>query len=495
MKRLFVFAIGGTGSRVLKSLIMLLSSGIRLGHFELVPIIVDPHKSNLDLKRTAKLLAYYQKVREKRGPGEEGFFSTSLKMLNQISEDDDFSSDFTFALDGVSNQRYKDYIGYSTLDGANKALASVLFSRNNLETDMDIGFVGNPNLGSVVLDQFNESKEFTHFASSFDDGDRIFIISSIFGGTGAAGFPIILKNIRNAGLGVHNSEFLKNAPIGAVTLLPYFGVAPKEGTEGPKINKATFMSKTRAALQYYKANVSGNNSLNAMYYLGESVSKDYENDPGAGGQQNDAHLVELVAALSLIHFSGLADEDLKTVKGMARDPRYYEYGIKADKPKDNLSFLDLGDRSHKLLTRPLTQFLLFRDYMASHMAEAIKRAPFAIKSSPRLDGALLNSAFARDHLELIFRAFGDWLEEMGQNKPSFIPFNLSHSRLSDAVREVKTKANWFGSSAKLDFKNLEAALNRYEKNQSGYNGPEAKLLDVFYGGTKDLIENYFSNIH
>ena len=62
---------------------------------------------------------------------------------------------------------------------------------------MDIGFVGNPNIGSVVLNQFKDSDEFKGFSNIFGEGDRIFIISSIFGGTGAAGFPTILKNIRN----------------------------------------------------------------------------------------------------------------------------------------------------------------------------------------------------------------------------------------------------------------------------------------------------------
>ena len=63
---------------------------------------------------------------------------------------------------------------------------------------MDIGFVGNPNIGSTVLNQFRYSDVFQAFAENFGANDRIFIVSSIFGGTGAAGFPILLKNIRGA---------------------------------------------------------------------------------------------------------------------------------------------------------------------------------------------------------------------------------------------------------------------------------------------------------
>ena len=54
---------------------------------------------------------------------------------------------------------------------------------------MDIGFVGNPNIGSVVLNQFKESEAFKQFAANFSPDDRIFIVSSIFGGTGRGWFP------------------------------------------------------------------------------------------------------------------------------------------------------------------------------------------------------------------------------------------------------------------------------------------------------------------
>ena len=55
--RLFLFAIGGTGSRVLKSLVMLSAAGVRpldengkpVKDLEIVPVIIDPHKANEDL--------------------------------------------------------------------------------------------------------------------------------------------------------------------------------------------------------------------------------------------------------------------------------------------------------------------------------------------------------------------------------------------------------------------------------------------------------------
>ena len=47
MKKVFAFCIGGTGIRVMKSVIMLLASGMKTYDYEVVPVIIDPH---LDLE-------------------------------------------------------------------------------------------------------------------------------------------------------------------------------------------------------------------------------------------------------------------------------------------------------------------------------------------------------------------------------------------------------------------------------------------------------------
>lgn len=43
MKKVFVFCIGGTGERVMKSITMLMAAGMDTNGFTVVPIIVDPH--------------------------------------------------------------------------------------------------------------------------------------------------------------------------------------------------------------------------------------------------------------------------------------------------------------------------------------------------------------------------------------------------------------------------------------------------------------------
>ena len=58
MKKVFVFCIGGTGERVMKSITMLMAAGMDTNGFTVVPIIVDPHldldeKKNLQIGRAS----------------------------------------------------------------------------------------------------------------------------------------------------------------------------------------------------------------------------------------------------------------------------------------------------------------------------------------------------------------------------------------------------------------------------------------------------------
>ena len=63
MGKLYIFAIGGTGSRVLKSLTMLLAAGVKINASEIVPIIIDPDNAAGDLTRTVKYIGDYLAIR------------------------------------------------------------------------------------------------------------------------------------------------------------------------------------------------------------------------------------------------------------------------------------------------------------------------------------------------------------------------------------------------------------------------------------------------
>lgn len=482
MAKLFIFGIGGTGIRVVKSLTMLLATGVDINATEVVPVMVDPHQSNKDLKRTVNLLENYQAIQNSL-QGQSGFFKTKITTLqNLVSSRDMLSSTFSFHLKDVQNEQFRDYVDYGRLDKSNKALMSLLFSEKNLETEMDIGFIGNPNIGSVVLNQFKDSEEFLHFASNFQQNDRIFIISSIFGGTGAAGFPTILKNIRNAQPPLPNHEWIRNASVGAITLLPYFGVAPNPKS---KIDKATFISKSKAALSYYERSISGIDAVNALYYLGDDTTKDYPNDPGEGGQKNDAHFIELAAALSVIDYMNMDSRFLATANGKATQPVYKEFGLKED--REVLDFTMLGDRTQELLKKPLSQYMLFNLYLYQHLPKYINKQPWTNRRQPKINQSFVSSPFYQNHLSSFNGHFGQWLHELARNKRAFAPFNttVGKGNLFEYINNIRSRRHW-SPLAKDNYVLYDEELNKAERSV-GSPSAEQKFMNIFYRATERLL--------
>ncbi len=492
--KLFIFGIGGTGVRVIKALTMLLASGVYIKSSQIIPIIIDPHQDNQDLQRTHQLLRNYQKIYKiLREDNNGAFFNTKITTLpNLISSEERLGENFTFNLKDVADFKFKQYIDHTTLDDSNKALVDLLFSEANLETVMDIGFVGNPNIGSVVLNQIKDSDEFKHFASNFKKNDRIFIVSSIFGGTGAAGFPILLNNIRSANsndnIKVTNSKYLSDAKIGALTMLPYFGVEPvdqeqiNEEKGNRQINKETFISKTKAALDYYCENITGHNqSVNAFYYIGDENTKDYKNDPGDHGQKNDAHFVELAAALAIIDFMNIGDEDLVTENGQALSPIYKEFGVKAD--KDSLNLLDLGDHTQQMIMTPLTQFFLCLKYLDEELETTIRKGqPWVNRKQPNVNKQFLTSSFYRN-LKQLKQSFDSWLQEMGRNHRSFKPFRLNQD-ISNCINEIE-------SNRKFTYNTFNSSLNEVERKQN-HTLVEHKVMALFEQATMEILTKKFS---
>jgi hypothetical protein len=500
MARLFIFAIGGTGSRVLKSLTMLLASGIKPNsdnEFEIVPIIIDPHKSNDDLKRTERLLGNYQTISNEVGSG-NGFFSTKITTLDKlVASSNRLSGSFTFNLQQIGGKKFSEYIDFNQLDESNKALADILFSGksinkrheevNLLDVEMDIGFVGNPNIGSVVLNQFKESEEFKIVASNLNADDRIFIISSIFGGTGAAGFPTILKNIRDAAnnKNIDGKGFLQDSKIGAVTVLPYFNI---EKDINSPIQKSDFIAKTKAALYYYKDNVTGNNSINALYYIADDYSgKPYKNDPGDEGQKNDAHFVEVAAALSIIDFLETSDRSLETTDGKALRPIYKEFGIRND--SDEIKFSDLEDNTERKIALRLSQLTMFKKYLDEYFSTAIEKGAWS-NDKPKLDRKFSDETFYRTNISEFLSTFGEWLNEMQNNKRGFSPFNLD-STIDMFIKDKTGQFGWF--NRKIDYAKFDDELSGLstKSKKLDRSSAEKRFVGLFFETTENILKDYY----
>lgn len=484
--KLFLFGIGGTGSRVIKSLVMMASSGVDIKASAIVPIIIDPDFANADLTRTIEQIKTYSSIRNKLS------FTTSSTNEFFKTKIEDVVNGYRLRLKDTKNKSFKEFIQYDTLRKENRALASMLFSESNLESDMEEGFKGNPNIGSVVLNQFTDSDDFIAFAAAFKPGDRIFIISSIFGGTGASGFPLILKNLRSIPSSLPNCDAIQKAPVGAITVLPYFAVKPEDNSQ---INSSTFIGKTKAALHYYENNVTGSNSsINVLYYIGDERNKQYENKEGGLQQKNNAHIIELASALSIVDFTSISDDDssmecLTDANGRiyAPTPRFKEFGIDNDKAK--VIFTDLSRKTREIICEPMTRFVLFSRYLKEHIKGAMS-LPWAKDND--FDDSFLKSSFFSD-LDKVADSFMEWLKEMDDNDRGFKPFNLniSKSQIFSIVDNIKpARSKGLKGFLKSGYDLFDAYLDS-KHTSLPKSGQEQKFIQLFYAVTKELVDEKY----
>ena len=501
MSQLFLFCIGGTGARVLKSLIFLLASGVKINARTIVPIIIDPDASNGDVERTIETLQNYQFIRQKIEFEKNGFFATNVQSLGSLSSDtkDDKSNNFSISksfkwdIDGTRDGMFRKFISYDTMDTLDQFMINLLYSEKNLNAELSVGFKGNPHMGSMVLNQLKNSKEFQFFASRLGENDRIFIVSSIFGGTGAAGFPLLVKNIREADDSLSNHNRLINAPIGAITVTPYFGVEPNKSIA---IDKNTFIAKTKAALEYYDKNLSGNNSLNALYYIGDTISSDYKPAEGKVEQRNDAHIVELISALSVIDFMNIDSAQLTNSKGKANTPIYKEYGIVNGKDRV-LNFRNLGETSRSQIGMGLTQYAYSINYWKNHLKSAIdKPANWARNKKVPFTTDFLQSSFYTQYLSQFNRRFEEWLKEMSRNERGFKAFDLETISPSTLVASYdQMKKNFIGQNIpdRWDYSYFDALLDDAEKKLQDFE-IEKKFLALFFMATQAIIKEKLGEI-
>ena len=464
MSKIFVFGIGGTGSRVMRSLTMLMATGVKFGADEIVPIIIDPDTANADLTRTVSLLNNYSSIRNElsfSNDNQSRFFRTEIEQI---------LPNYTLRINDTDDKSFKQFIEFASMSKTNKAFTKMLFSDKNLESSMEIGFKGNPNIGSVVLNQIASSDDFNVFANSFSDGDRIFIVSSIFGGTGASGFPLLLKTLRT-GNNFPNHDLINRAVIGAVTILPYFKLQQSDDSE---IDSSTFISKTKSALAYYEQNISKNGSINALYYLADDVAKTYENHEGGSAQQNDAHLIEFLGATAIINFSNSKFESTSNM----------ELGIKDH--ASVVSFDTFYRRMRDLLYRPMVQFTLMANALTHKLSTFTSNTFNANKGN--FDD-FYNGLFFSD-LELFFNKYLEWLKEMKDNKRSLNLFNLNcGDRPFELVTGVKPKKIL---SRYSDYTLVTDRLNSAVRNCKS-KAANDKFLEMFYLGTDKLVSEKLSN--
>ncbi len=311
MQKNVLIGIGGTGSRVIESVVHLCAAG--LGPERLHIFMIDPDQGNGNLTRTKQLIKKYTELRAlyQRVP-KDGEANPCFKTDIIIPPGDE---SFVWGIFDEKDYTLGKYINYDNLKKADQQtanladFANVLFTKKELETSLDKGFRGHPSIGAVVM--ANPNMEAYPFKLLWDDVAtlhanelQVFLVGSIFGGTGAAGFPTLgsrhlikFNEKMQARIAGEKSKVL----LGGALVLPYFSFSiDANSPESMFVTPNDFPIATKAALQYYNDKALG---FDQYYFIGDSLSQKVGDfSTGSSTQDNLPHYIEMISALASFDF-------------------------------------------------------------------------------------------------------------------------------------------------------------------------------------------------
>lgn len=326
----YAIGIGGTGAKCLESLVHLAAAGM-IPDERLYVLFVDPDTTNGCLERAVVTLNHYKAFKDDPQLTQSHLLRTKI-----FSADSNIWTPFTDNFTDNAQPRLSDFFDYHSLrmagDKTRVAAAHLfesLYSEKERETTLNRGFRGHPSIGASVMAQtvrLGEEDPWRTFRSrvSNDTDAKIFLAGSIFGGTGASGFPTIAQLIRDELGG-------KNVKMGGALVLPYFTFAAVEDDE-LKAKAEHFLMNTQAALKYYHL-WNKTAIYDAIYLLGDESQIEVEHFLGGSRQRNSPHFIELYAALAAVDFFGRDFED-------DQEPQYF---MIARERTNQIEWTDLPD--------------------------------------------------------------------------------------------------------------------------------------------------------
>jgi hypothetical protein len=420
-RSLTFFALGGSGIRALEPLLHLCALG--LGPRQLRVVLIDPDQENAAVTRSRHLLDLYRRAREGMtdGSSSDGYFRTEVidaigttRLWSPVDDGD-----------GVQSQRFKARVDLPLMTGSQAFGAQafkLLFAERIQDMDLSLGFRGVPSIGTVFMNRLRGAKFFEQLlvGSAGDPNAIFFAAGSIFGGTGAAGMPVVGRALVEGITGAAGATVPGAAPerVGAALLLPYFTLPAPTSASAPdggiRPEASIFAQNAAAALPMY----TGAQARYGSYYvLGDDQPREQQaNEVGGKSQDNKGHYVELFAALGALDFAARGGEQRGTDL-----PVFRTLGIQG---RDvTWTDLPLDDASRQRLMGGMvavhTFLNIFRpDGTASPgMEKAIRGATWMGLLGMTGDD-LRRKSGALDDVGQFFRRTWDWLSELTTSDPS-----------------------------------------------------------------------------
>lgn len=339
-----LIGIGGTGAKVVESALYLLASGVGPDDRVLVGI-VDQDNGNGNVARTLELVERIRSLRAHFSPpranildwnaAPEAGGTTFLKV--PVEPLMGRTAHWRPADDSISD--LADILQKDSMSDGEKALFDLLFRNSpadsaDAEQNMGLseGYRGRAHVGAAALlsaFHFDETsfrdrmRELMGLSLQGQDV-RIFLAGSLFGGTGAAGFPTIartLHSLRQEVEGQPKDVDPDRVFIGGVLMLPYFSFQDAPDRSANVVRSNQLLPQARTALAFYENLFSENTGVfDRLHIAGwDKLFPLPYHSPGRNEQNNPALLPELLGAVAAVGF--LSDPVIARETGLQASAR------------------------------------------------------------------------------------------------------------------------------------------------------------------------------
>ena len=386
-EKCFCYCIGGTGARIAEVAAHLCTMNM-LNDKNITFIVVDKDEECGGTKRAKKVISYTEVISEIKGSdSNSGRLCRSRLSSKEDGNPTKAPWNFTKAIENIQgnnngNASLKNALGGNNSD--NEILFDAFYSKSEQENPTSEGFYGHPSIGALMFKYMMKNTNddiaepvLNYLTGHTGDVVKVFIIGSVFGGTGASVFSNLAAHVRDKSSGMNNIN--NRLLISGVLLLPYFSFGASTN-ENPRINDMEFFAKSRTALEQYSmdnfirnldadGNYKGN--FDTIYICGQNpLHKVGKYSEGGSTQENHFDLVDLIAAYAMVDFFKKDFMQAGNNGGIDNQKigKIYEYRLHIG---DNLNQV-LGEHLSGNLAENLSKMLLFAAFVITKVYAPFK---------------------------------------------------------------------------------------------------------------------------
>lgn len=309
-----LIGVGGTGAKVVEAALHLFLAGE--GPDNVIVGLVDQDNSNGNVERTRSLLTRIQTMRADWSPPNGNRLDWTVDQeaggvqLGRVALETLLPNDSHWRPSADDHGTLAQILDRAGLDDDHRALFDLLFVPGAEEQDMPLsaGYRGRAHVGSAAMLASLELEEgifkrrIEELMRTPDQPVRIFLVGSVFGGTGAAGFPTLsraINKIRDAMPRVAQERI----KLGGALMLPYFGFDDPANERANVVRATELLPQARVALEFYHRLFEHEPVFDRFYVAGwNSFFQMGYHEPGNRGQRNPPLAPELLGALAALDF-------------------------------------------------------------------------------------------------------------------------------------------------------------------------------------------------